>query len=696
MKNNSVSANYENIQKRKKEIAGQLETLLPKDFHFPNKNIQETNNSNERLKEIQERKSAIQTEGKHDHEVYHNSLSESLSEVERFVSEKGYEVNQDELFQFGIGGVSYGQTKKYAFELTRQGEPAKNMINVQIYRMDSGKYELNMYLNNSNSIKEDISSEEKAKFGEKTLNKLLEGYLVAALWAEGGDGEFDGMSIHIDIAQESIDKSKEDIKTFLDKVGNQVYEVIWGDFLTGDNAEDAEQIGHDLLLTRNGHGAGFWDRDLGELGDALTQASEEMGKVHVYKGDDGKVYIEGGVQENRVLSLNEAFESEKIKEKFSNWGMKVNEINDGSVSFTDRNGANMSIPRKDANDIIEPAIMVRTANVNENSAFGESDMMDRYKDQMDLQHGMSAAQTDMGQTDTKIGRNSAFRDAGDAITQGGLGDEDAMQTAYSDLERQLDDLEEVSDDFLDTMSAKNMASDDIGDDFIDPNERGDIESFRAGVETADANSPEMDIAKRNHLARLGKMKMDKLSELNELRGFQEDTTLRDLDSKYQGHPRIDQVKNDLTSRGFGAYPSLKFDGRDDMESFIRVNNPSSNNYKNDGDYFIFELSFEGGMKNTGSKKSWNTDVEVTVSVSKSYDNISTRFEVSNAPLLRPADRESANEIAKNLKLYLIQGLKKFGADISSGRSGGHSEENRETLSTVMNKVKNLNSNDLMK
>src|SRR4051812_29933619 len=33
----------------------------------------------------------------------------------------------------------------------------------------------------------------------------------------------------------------------------------------------AEQAGHDFWLTRNGHGAGFWDRGLGAVGERLTK-----------------------------------------------------------------------------------------------------------------------------------------------------------------------------------------------------------------------------------------------------------------------------------------------------------------------------------------------------------------------------------------------------------------------------------------
>jgi hypothetical protein len=44
---------------------------------------------------------------------------------------------------------------------------------------------------------------------------------------------------------------------------------------------DSEQFGHDLLLTRSGHGAGFWDRGLGELGDRLTSAAKVYGDTSV-------------------------------------------------------------------------------------------------------------------------------------------------------------------------------------------------------------------------------------------------------------------------------------------------------------------------------------------------------------------------------------------------------------------------------
>jgi hypothetical protein len=50
--------------------------------------------------------------------------------------------------------------------------------------------------------------------------------------------------------------------------------------------------GHDFFLTRNGHGAGFWDGDWpGGAGERLTAAAKAAGSSEPYVGDDGRIYI---------------------------------------------------------------------------------------------------------------------------------------------------------------------------------------------------------------------------------------------------------------------------------------------------------------------------------------------------------------------------------------------------------------------
>jgi hypothetical protein len=62
------------------------------------------------------------------------------------------------------------------------------------------------------------------------------------------------------------------------------------------NAEDIDgddsQAGHDFWLTRNGHGAGFWDGDWpAAAGERLTAACKRFPEVDAYVGDDGLIYL---------------------------------------------------------------------------------------------------------------------------------------------------------------------------------------------------------------------------------------------------------------------------------------------------------------------------------------------------------------------------------------------------------------------
>ena len=54
---------------------------------------------------------------------------------------------------------------------------------------------------------------------------------------------------------------------------------------------NARQAGHDFWLTRNRHGAGFWDRGRGKNGDDLTAAAHAYGECDLYVGDDGVIYL---------------------------------------------------------------------------------------------------------------------------------------------------------------------------------------------------------------------------------------------------------------------------------------------------------------------------------------------------------------------------------------------------------------------
>ena len=107
------------------------------------------------------------------------------------------------------------------------------------------------------------------------INDILAQYLVTALWSSiGEDGEpLDKHHSTSDLADSFVSKSQQDISDFVDKAG---------DLLDGMTNET---IGHDFWLTRNHHGAGFWDRGLGEVGDKLTEIANSFPEVNLYVVD---------------------------------------------------------------------------------------------------------------------------------------------------------------------------------------------------------------------------------------------------------------------------------------------------------------------------------------------------------------------------------------------------------------------------
>ena len=62
------------------------------------------------------------------------------------------------------------------------------------------------------------------------------------------------------------------------------------DHYTG-NGNIENMLEHDYILTRNHHGAGFWDGDWGkEMGNTLTELAQRKSEIEPYVGDDGLVY----------------------------------------------------------------------------------------------------------------------------------------------------------------------------------------------------------------------------------------------------------------------------------------------------------------------------------------------------------------------------------------------------------------------
>jgi hypothetical protein len=124
------------------------------------------------------------------------------------------------------------------------------------------------------------------KFDEPVSGAFLDGYLEAALWSstdesdESGGEPLDKNYSISDVSDDLMRQAIADCNSFVTKNEKLLDQV----------GHDDSQHGHDFWLTRNGHGAGFWDRNYGKPGDDLSEAAKSFGNFNLYVGDDGKIY----------------------------------------------------------------------------------------------------------------------------------------------------------------------------------------------------------------------------------------------------------------------------------------------------------------------------------------------------------------------------------------------------------------------
>ena len=121
---------------------------------------------------------------------------------------------------------------------------------------------------------------------QQNPDNFVRHYLIAALWtATNGDDvgtPLDDTHTMDDFSPEAIKRAVDDCRKF-----------------KAENASDLEAAGsveynaHDFSMTRNGHGSGFFDRRYAkDVTDRLEASCQRFGEIHLYAGDDGKLYFE--------------------------------------------------------------------------------------------------------------------------------------------------------------------------------------------------------------------------------------------------------------------------------------------------------------------------------------------------------------------------------------------------------------------
>ena len=115
------------------------------------------------------------------------------------------------------------------------------------------------------------------------VDKILTHYLIAALWSstDNNDNPLDDNYDISEISSTASDSSSDDIIKFLDLAGDAIDDIAF------------EQIGHDFWLTRNRHGAGFWDRGYSKkVENRLMEACSHFSEIYPVVSDDGIIYFE--------------------------------------------------------------------------------------------------------------------------------------------------------------------------------------------------------------------------------------------------------------------------------------------------------------------------------------------------------------------------------------------------------------------
>lgn len=132
---------------------------------------------------------------------------------------------------------------------------------------------------------EEVEIEESAGAPEE----MIQQYVVTMLWATSDDNDEpleNNYNIN-HVAPEAMLKIRKDCNLFFQQARRILNHP--------DNAkhayDDFELAGHDFFLTRNGHGAGFWDGDWAYGKDELTAIAESFGPSEPYAGDDGLIYV---------------------------------------------------------------------------------------------------------------------------------------------------------------------------------------------------------------------------------------------------------------------------------------------------------------------------------------------------------------------------------------------------------------------
>lgn len=160
------------------------------------------------------------------------------------------------------------------------------------------------YIKKFEEIQQDIEIE------YHDIDDILKAYFECALWTEEDNQEINEKDLNIhDITDESKQEAREQIEWFVETAGDALNDI------------KDDSIGNDLWLTRNGHGAGFWDRKYDEdVRELLTFLCYNLGEAYIEVDDNDKIRIYSYSDKYKTIDINkykENREFDKILKKYN-------------------------------------------------------------------------------------------------------------------------------------------------------------------------------------------------------------------------------------------------------------------------------------------------------------------------------------------------------------------------------------------
>jgi hypothetical protein len=131
---------------------------------------------------------------------------------------------------------------------------------------------------------------------------IVDSYLETAIWSNNDVQGFEGLTIY-NFSDKARKQAEIEVRWFLDNAGD----------VFGEVADTT--IGHDLWLSRNGHGSGFFDRDGydEDTADFLMDLSRILGEIYLSLKSK-KIYFEfSNTDRYKNFDLEQYFKDRELK-----------------------------------------------------------------------------------------------------------------------------------------------------------------------------------------------------------------------------------------------------------------------------------------------------------------------------------------------------------------------------------------------